>query len=552
VIRKLRLATGLVLFAYVTLHLVNHVAGLWSLPVMDAVRGAMRALWWSIPGTVILYGSLAVHGILALYGLYLRRRLMLSFNEGLQVVLGLAIPLLLLGHVMDTRVAATFFDMQVDYLTTVLAQWHVDPMTGLRQLAALFAVWIHGCLGLYNWLFLKPWFARWRLTLFAFALLIPTLALTSWLDITRQALALNVDPAWFEAFKARVQWPGAAEGAAVERLMNIFTFGFLGVLVLTLGLRFLRTYWERWRGIVRLTYDGGKIVQFPHGHSILEASRTAVIPHASVCGGRGRCSTCRVRIIRGAENLPPASAAEQKVLDRVKAGAQVRLACQTRPRGGEVEVMRLLPASAEAADGFARPGYYQGQELEIAILFADLRAFTKLSEKKLPYDVVFLLNRYFDAMGTAITQCGGHLDKFIGDGVMALFGIEDGPEAGCRAALAAARQMGLRLEELNRALVHDLDDPLRIGIGIHCGPAIVGMMGYGAATTITAIGDSVNTASRLETQTKEYGAQLVVSQTTVARAGVDLSAFEQHDVLIRGRTEPMKVHVIALSRDLPA
>jgi adenylate cyclase len=214
--------------------------------------------------------------------------------------------------------------------------------------------------------------------------------------------------------------------------------------------------------------------------------------------------------------------------------------------------MRLLPAGAEAADGFARPGYLQGQEMEIAILFADLRAFTKLAEKKLPYDVVFLLNRYFDCMGTAVTESGGHLDKFIGDGVMALFGIEDGPEAGCRAALAAARQMGLRLEELNRALVHDLDEPLRIGIGIHCGPAIVGMMGYGAATSVTAIGDSVNTASRLETQTKEYSAQLVVSQSTAQRAGVDFSAFERHDILIRGRSEPMTVHVVPLSRDLPA
>lgn len=551
-IRKLRLVTGLVLFAYITLHLTNHMAGLWSLQAMNATREVMHAPWRSMPGTVLLYGSMMIHALLAFQVIFQRRRLRVSFDEGLQLVLGLAIPLLLVGHVMGTRIASTYFELRVDYATVLLAQWYVDPMNGARQLAVLFAAWVHGCLGLHHWLFIKPWYPRWRPVLFALALLIPTLALTGWAQGTKEVLALAADPAWLEAFKTRVRWPDMAEMATMGRLANIFTFAVLGMLAAALALRSLRVYWERYRGIVRLSYDGGTTVQFPPGRSILEASRAAAIPHASVCGGRGRCSTCRVRIMRGAENLPPASAAEQKVLDRVKAGIQVRLACQTRPRGGEVEIMRLLPASAEAADGFARPGYLQGQEMEIAILFADLRAFTKLAEKKLPYDVVFLLNRYFDCMGTAVTESGGHLDKFIGDGVMALFGIEDGPEAGCRAALAAARQMGLRLEELNRALVHDLDEPLRIGIGIHCGPAIVGMMGYGAATSVTAIGDSVNTASRLETQTKEYGAQLVVSQSTAQRAGVDFSAFERHDILIRGRSEPMTVHVVPLSRDLPA
>ena len=87
----------------------------------------------------------------------------------------------------------------------------------------------------------------------------------------------------------------------------------------------------------------------------------------------------------------------------------------------------------------------QGSEREIAILFADIRGFTALAEGRLPYDVVFVLNRYFSAMGRAIESAGGRVDKFIGDGVMALFGIESGPQAGCRAALAAARLMSERL-----------------------------------------------------------------------------------------------------------
>src|SRR6185295_4741556 len=118
----------------------------------------------------------------------------------------------------------------------------------------------------------------------------------------------------------------------------------------------------------------------------------------------------------------------------------------------------------------------------------DLRAFTQLTEKKLPYDVVFLLNRYFAEMGHAVETAGGRIDKFIGDGVMALFGLDSGVEAGCREALAAARGMSERMQSLNHALSHDVPEPLRIGIGIHTGPAIVGEMGYGTAVSVTAVG----------------------------------------------------------------
>ena len=134
---------------------------------------------------------------------------------------------------------------------------------------------------------------------------------------------------------------------------------------------------------------------------------------------------------------------------------------------------------------------------------------------------------------------------------MALFGIEDGAEAGSKAALASAREMGLRIAELNRALENDLDEPLRIGIGIHCGPAIVGAMGFGDTVSVTAVGDSVNTASRLETQTKEFGSELVVSEHTVQLSGVDLSTFQEEEVTIRGRTEPLSVRVVPAARDLP-
>jgi adenylate cyclase len=154
-------------------------------------------------------------------------------------------------------------------------------------------------------------------------------------------------------------------------------------------------------------------------------------------------------------------------------------------------------------------------------------------------------------MGSAVEAAGGHLDKFIGDGVMALFGIGRGADAGCRQALEAARRMAVNLEEMNHVLAHDLDEPLRIGVGIHVGPAIVGEMGYGRATSVTAIGDAVNTASRLEGLNKEFGSQLVVSAEVAAKAGLELAGAMRHEIAVRGRVERLSVIALADARSLP-
>jgi adenylate cyclase len=194
--------------------------------------------------------------------------------------------------------------------------------------------------------------------------------------------------------------------------------------------------------------------------------------------------------------------------------------------------------------------YHQGREMEIAVMFADLRGFTTASEHQLPYDTVFLLNRYFKEMGIAIQISGGIIDKFIGDGIMALFGLEDDIVRGTTNALRAAQEMSTRLRALNNELEHDLKEPLKIGIGIHTGVAIVGDMGWGTARSLTAIGDTVNTASRIEGLTKRFECELLVSADAARIIGAQFEGCKRREVAVRGRNTEIEVILIPEARDL--
>ena len=548
---RLRLWSGYVLFFYVVTHLLNHALGLVSLRVLEAGRVWFVAIWHNPLGQLVLYGALFTHFLLALWSLYRRRALKLSSWEWTQWGLGALIVPLGALHVVGTRLAHALYGVEPGY-PWVLGSLVVSDWLGVaRQFTLPVVVWLHACIGLHFAWRLKPWYRTWLPLLYAFALLVPVAGIAGAGIAVRDVAELAREPGFLRELFARVHVPPPA---GIEQLYAISDQLQAAALVLLLGVlaaRPLRDLWQRRRGVVCLDYGERRIVEQPAGLTILEMSRIAGIAHASVCGGRGRCSTCRVRI-GGADRsrLPAASPEEQKVLARVGAPANVRLACQLRPPSGRYSVSPLLPAGAGPVEAYRRLPQAHGGERYVAILFADIRGFTSISEGKLPYDVVFLLNRYFRATGQAIESAGGRVDKFIGDGVMAIFGLAAVPAVACRQALDAARRMAEALEDLNEALSGDLDQPLRIGIGLHAGPSIVGEMGYARATQLTAIGDTVNIASRLESLTKEFGVELVVSQEVLERAGVELPDYPSHDVEIRGRHERLAVRAVTRAREL--
>jgi adenylate cyclase len=545
-IRVLRLGAGLVLLTYLTTHYLNHALGIVSLAAMEAGRGWFLWFWRQPLVALVLYTALITHIFLGLWALYRRRTLRMPAWEATQLVLGLTIPPILASHIVGNRLAHELYGINDSYARVLLVYWVNNPWRGQLQTALLLIAWIHGCMGVHFWLRFRPAYTQAAVWLVGVAVAIPVLALAGFVQGGLEVIELSRTPGWVAAVTARNT---AATRTHLAIIADGLTATYGALLALTLAIRGGRVlYLRRWHSVT-ITYPGDRVVTVPIGFSVLEASRYADLPHASVCGGRGRCSTCRVRIVRGLDALPAASEAERRVLRRIGAPPDVRLACQLRP-ARETTVVPVLAARDALAPELELER--QGVEQEVAVLFADLRGFTRMAERRLPYDVVYLLNRYFEVVGSAIARAGGIANQFTGDGAMALFGVERGPQIGSREALTAAAAMISGLDALSRELSGDLVEPLRLGIGIHVGHAVVGRMGYGDNSYFTAVGDTVHVAARLEQATKDFECELVVSETVLARAGVDPTPYPSQEIALRNRARPVAVRIIKQVATLPA
>ncbi len=532
--QRIRLISGLILMVFATMHFLNHSLGIVSLDAMQEAKRWHTAIWRSPPGTILLYGALFLHAGLALYKTATRRTWRIPPWEALQILLGLAIPYYLFLHVVGTRGLVEIFDVRTTYPNVLSLLW---PGLALQQSLLMLVVWLHGVIGIHFWLRVRPWYRHAFPWLVFIGITIPLLAQWGWIEASRR-MVLSDD---VERFLTRehIIWANSVISTGTTVMIVL-----LSICVAAMAINIVRTFLSS-RVIVR--YPGGMKLRAAPGATLLEVSRSNNIPHASVCGGRARCSTCRTRILEGVNTLPPPGDREKAVLKRINADENVRLACQIRPTR-PLAVQPLLPGrQARGAANLQTDAYHWGVEQPAAIMFVDIRNFTGISENRLSYDVVFMLNRYLDGAAQAITSSGGYVDKFIGDGIMAIFGINDGVRQGARQALEAAAKIQKSLHETNQDLAGHLDAPLKIGIGIHAGQVILGRIGAAGGrgqAPITALGDVVNTASRLEAETKKYGATMITSRQVVQVAGIKLEDEETTEIVVRGRKKPLNVYVL--------
>ena len=546
-LQPLRLISGLILFAFAFLHFTNHAAGLIGLAEMNAVQDWRIAVTHAMPVRILLLAAILTHMLLGLGKLATRRTLRLPPWEWLQILSGLLIPALLIPHVIAITYLSTYTPFFYSYTSLAYLLW---PGSAAWQSILLLIVWTHGCIGLNFWARTKQWYPKLKLPLLAAAVALPILALTGFVSAAREAHALYADPAALAQARTQLSWPAAATSQIIREWRDTAWGLYAAVLALVLATYAVRHTIARRVPAVAVSYAGGPVVKTPVGASLLEISRRHGIPHTSVCGGRARCSTCRVRIDHGNRGLPETGPVEQATLNRIGAPPNVRLACQLRPTS-DISVTRLVaPAGVATLERVPHLSETGGVEKYVAVLFLDLRGFTKLSENRLPFDIVFLLNQFFATVGEAIRSHDGWIDKYMGDGLMAVFGRDAGIENGCRQALLAARDIDLTLDIVNQRLATEISEGLRIGIGIHAGPVVIGQIGDSHSAALTVIGQTVNEASRLEALTKEKGCQLILSKIVADHAGLDASAGAVTTVEVRGSGTPIEIIMIEAAREL--
>jgi adenylate cyclase len=249
--------------------------------------------------------------------------------------------------------------------------------------------------------------------------------------------------------------------------------------------------------------------------------------------------------------IPPATPVEQRTLRRIGAPPNVRLACQLRPTTdlSIQPLVRTAEISSAHTDRF-NAAVEGGRELTIAAMFVDMRDSTRLAAGRLPYDALFLFDRYIETVTGAIRSNGGHVTSVAGDGVMGVFGIEGSAADAARGALRAALDVWSGLEILNTELAAELPTPLRIGIGIHVGVSVIDLSSITDSRTLQFLGDSGNIAAKLEGRTKYYNCTVVASVSVLDLIAPDAPDIETDAVMIDGLAEPVRSAILRSKSEL--
>ena len=351
---KLRLqamiVTGLVMFVFITMHLSNLALGLISVQAMEDWRGALTGVWTTfLPLKILLQVSLVLHFLLALFSLYSRNTLNVPAYDMVQMIAGILIIPLLALHVFGVM-ALSDLGLEPTYMIVLEQFWVVSPFYGLQQVVLLVVAWVHGAIGVYTWLQSRDGSRRTMVFFYPFVVAMPIVALLGYVEAGRQIIPVDEGGSGFVMQddpnklgpKVEPELIPVIIAQAKER-QKIAARGSLGLVVLAFLARWLRLRGQRTSNI-NVTYFGVRKQTFlaKSGLTLLEMARENNVPHANVCRGRGRCGTCRVRVLSGQANLPAPSDMEAKVLARWGAEPNERLACQLKPQEGSVDVERVI------------------------------------------------------------------------------------------------------------------------------------------------------------------------------------------------------------------
>ncbi len=286
----------------------------------------------------------------------------------------------------------------------------------------------------------------------------------------------------------------------------------------------------------------------PHKTTLLKASLKKGILHQHACGGRGKCSTCRVRVLEGLENCQERTRRENQVASILQFEDDIRLACQTVIRGNvsfqrlvvdEIDV-EIAQKSLKRKD---RPTV--GLEVDATLVFMDIYDFTSFTSKNLPYDVMHVLNRYYYIAGKNIRQHHGKILDYYGDGILAIF-PSDVKRNHAESAVTACREFVSDFTRLSEYSYLISPHPFKCRIGIHSGKVILGMMGMPGFEKLAVVGDEVNVASRIENANKKYGTTLLISETTKQLLNGSVEIVNSYEESAKGIDSLMKLYEVRI------
>ena len=286
------------------------------------------------------------------------------------------------------------------------------------------------------------------------------------------------------------------------------------------------------------------------GKTILDATLEANIDHPHACGGQGKCTTCRVSVREGLKNCNPRNEAEQSMANKLNFPPEIRLACQTKIQG-DISIRRMVSDKLDMeliSEQFSeKSGIALGRQQKLTIVFTDIVNYTSFAEKFPPYDIIHVLNRYYRIMNAIIQDHHGLISDVAGDGILAVFGIDEDCKNSVLDAVSAIKGMKNSLAKFNEYLESNFNTHFGIRAGIHYGNVIVGPFDTGAMKKMAIIGDNVNYASRIESANKQFDTELLLSEDAYELISEKFPTFNLFKTALKGKTGEYNLYEIDLS-----